>query len=146
MPQFETTFYVNQIFWVLLSFGVLYLIVYYVIYPMISDVLSERRRVVDDYLTQAEQLNKQAEQNEKIYEKFLLKAQEESSEISFKTQEKIVAFRKKKDLFYQESTRKSFEKAEENLAKEQTALLKKKASPLQKLAVQLANRLLEESK
>ena len=99
MPQFETTFYVNQIFWVLLSFGVLYLIVYYVIYPMISDVLSERRRVVDDYLTQAEQLNKQAEQNEKIYEKFLLKAQEESSEISFKTQEKIVAFRKKKDLF-----------------------------------------------
>ena len=146
MPQFETTFYANQIFWVLVSFVVLYLMIYYLIYPMICDVFSERRSLIDDYLSRAERLNKQAEQNEKLYEKTILKAQEESSQITLKAQEKIIALRKKTAFFHQEANRKSFEKAEADLLKEQTSLLKKKAPTLEKLANNLASRLLEDAK
>lgn len=58
MPQFELVSYLSQAFWMLVSFGFLYLLVDYVLFPMIEDVMDERKRVIAENLAAAEKANK----------------------------------------------------------------------------------------
>ena len=46
MPQFETAFYGAQIFWLIISFGFLYLMMSQLICPMIEEVMAERDKKV----------------------------------------------------------------------------------------------------
>ena len=61
MPQFETTYWLSQIFWLLVSFGVLYFGVRLIVFPLFDDIFKARQEKVDFLLTQAEALTKKAE-------------------------------------------------------------------------------------
>jgi len=79
MPQFELVFYLSQAFWMLISFGFLYLLVDYVLFPMIYDVMDERKRLISENLAAAEKANKDAERVMKAYQDYLLTAEQEAS-------------------------------------------------------------------
>ena len=61
IPQFDTSWYIGEIFWIFLSFGFMFLGIRYFIFPMLLDVFSERKQIIDENLNIAEVVNKKAE-------------------------------------------------------------------------------------
>lgn len=61
MPQFDPSTYASQLLWLLIAFGALFLIVWKVALPRISDVRDARQRRVEDDLKKAEALRSEAE-------------------------------------------------------------------------------------
>ena len=80
MPQFDTAFFVGQIFWLLLSFGFLYALMSLLICPMISDTLAAREAVIRRYLDQADRLNRRAETLHQRHQTALLAADAEKND------------------------------------------------------------------
>ena len=61
MPQFETTHLVSQIFWLLFSFGGLYLGVRFIVFPLFDNIFGMRQNKINSILNQAEQLTQKAQ-------------------------------------------------------------------------------------
>ncbi len=89
MPQLNFDTFPNQIFWLVLSLVVVYFIVSKVILPRIGGVLEERHSVISDYLSQAADFKKQAEQAEADYEAALKEARAEAQAIAAETKADI---------------------------------------------------------
>ena len=79
MPQFDTSFYLTQAIWMLGSFAFLYVMMAFLICPMIEDVLEERQLKIKQDLDKAEHLNKQAEVLHQRYQTFVVSAEKEKS-------------------------------------------------------------------
>ena len=71
MPQFEPWSYASQIFWLLVTFGILMVLMAKVALPKVSEVLDERQKRIDDNLDKAQQLKAEAEAAVKEYERAL---------------------------------------------------------------------------
>ncbi len=71
MPQFDPTFYTSQLFWLFVTFALLYVLMSSFAMPKIGAVLEERQRRVDDNLDKAAQLKAEAETAIALYEKAL---------------------------------------------------------------------------
>ena len=56
MPQFDTTFLFSQVFWMLVSFGVLYLGISSIIFPLYERIFEKRNKVIQEPLEKAENL------------------------------------------------------------------------------------------
>lgn len=56
MPQFDTTFLFSQIFWLLFSFGILYLGIHFVVFPMFDEISTKRNDLIQTPLEKAETL------------------------------------------------------------------------------------------
>lgn len=80
MPQLDTSTYLSQFFWLLVSFLSLWFFMAWVIIPKIEEVLEQRRRKIDDYIQKAETINKQALHSLTKYEKALQKAKNEAEQ------------------------------------------------------------------
>jgi F-type H+-transporting ATPase subunit b len=89
MPQLDFATFPNQIFWLVLSLVVVYFIVSKVILPRIGGVLEERHSVISDYLSQAADFKKQAEQAEADYEAALKEARAQAQAIAAETKADI---------------------------------------------------------
>ena len=89
MPQLNFETFPNQIFWLVLSLIVVYFIVSKVILPRIGGILEERHSVISDYLSQAVDFKKQAEQAEADYESALKQARAEAQQIAAETKADI---------------------------------------------------------
>ena len=79
MPQFDVAPYLSQAFWMLISFGFMYLLVSYLIMPMLEDVFEKRDTLIKTDLEVAERLNKQAETLIKEYDEFMLSADQQKA-------------------------------------------------------------------
>ncbi len=82
MPQLDFATFPNQIFWLVVALVVVFFIVSKVILPRIGGVLEERHAVISDYLSQAADFKKQAEQAEADYEAALKEARAEAQAIA----------------------------------------------------------------
>jgi len=56
MPQFNTVFWVSQIFWLLVSFGGLYLGVSVIVFPLFNKIFTKRAQQIDVPLEKAEKI------------------------------------------------------------------------------------------
>ena len=54
MPQFESHFFSSLIFWEILSFGILFFLLYKYAFPSLLGMLEEREKKIKDSLDQAE--------------------------------------------------------------------------------------------
>lgn len=68
MPQFESHFFSSLIFWEVVSFAVLFFVLYKFAFPGILAVLEEREKKIKDSLDQAERHRSEAERTLKEYE------------------------------------------------------------------------------
>ncbi len=81
LPQLtQTDTFVGQIFWTIVTFGILYLVMSRVVIPRIGDAMEERQDKIDDDLARAEKLRGEAEQVIQEYEAALAKAREQARE------------------------------------------------------------------
>lgn len=62
MPQFDTTFLFSQIFWMLFSFGVLYLGICFVVFPMFDKIFEKRNKVTQEPVEKAEKLTREIQE------------------------------------------------------------------------------------
>ena len=81
MPQFESQFFSSLIFWEVLSFAILFLVLYKFAFPGILSILEEREKKIKDSLDQAERHRSEAERRLKEYEAKLSMAAKEAEGI-----------------------------------------------------------------
>ncbi len=73
-PPFDPTHFLSQIFWLALSFLLLYLVLSNVLLPRLSGLLEERRDRIADDLDAAARMQDEAKQAEHAYKKALAEA------------------------------------------------------------------------
>ncbi len=81
MPQFDTSTFASQIFWLVVAFVTLYLVTWRVVAPRIAEVLDSRRRRIEINLEKAEALKKDAAAALAAYDKALAEARDDARAI-----------------------------------------------------------------
>ena len=81
MPQLDFSTFPNQIFWLVVTLIVIYLILSRVALPRIGAVLAERQGTITNDIAAAEELKQRAQEAEAAYEKALLDARAEAGKI-----------------------------------------------------------------
>ena len=79
MPQLEQiATYPSQVFWLVVTFMVLFVIMWRIAVPRISDALEARQQRIDDNLERAAEIKKEAEAAIEAYEQSLAEARSEA--------------------------------------------------------------------
>lgn len=89
LPQLDAQTYPTQIFWLLVTFVILYLIMAKVALPRIAEVLEERQERIADDIETAERLRSEAAAVQAEYEKALADARGKAQELFRETGEAI---------------------------------------------------------
>jgi F-type H+-transporting ATPase subunit b len=88
MPQFESHFFSSLIFWEVVSFAILFFLLYKFAFPGILGILEERERKIKDSLDQAERHRAEAERKLKEYEAKLNAAGKEAEAVMAQARER----------------------------------------------------------
>jgi F-type H+-transporting ATPase subunit b len=91
MPQLDFSTFPNQIFWLLVTLVVIYMILTRVSLPRIGAILAERQGTITNDLGAAEELRTRASEAETAYEKALADARAQASRIIAETKAEIQA-------------------------------------------------------
>ncbi len=78
MPQLNSEFWISQIFWLILTFGILYLVLSKLVLPKISDNLENRKSQILDNIETAEKQREESEDKIKQFEKIILESKIEA--------------------------------------------------------------------
>jgi len=81
MPQLDPEFWFSQIFWLVITFGILYLVLSKLILPKISDNLETRKSQVLDNLELAEKQRNNSEAKLKEFENIILNSKIEAKNL-----------------------------------------------------------------
>ena len=88
MPQFESHFFSSLIFWEILSFGILFFLLYKYAFPSLLGMLEEREKKIKDSLDQAERHRSEAERRLKEYEAKLATAAKDAEALLAQAKER----------------------------------------------------------
>ncbi|HKY95618.1 MAG TPA: F0F1 ATP synthase subunit B' [Kiloniellales bacterium] len=81
MPQFDFSTAPSQLFWLVVTFFVLYLLSWRVVLPRIDQVMQARQKKIDDDLARAERLKSEAAAVIADFEKTLAEARSEAARV-----------------------------------------------------------------
>ena len=133
LPQLDLTTYSSQVFWLIVSFVVLYFLVAKLAMPRIAEVLEERQERIEDDLDKAETLKKEAYQVRIEYEKALSAAREKAQEATRHAQEEIAKRSAEAESAAQVKVTVMLEEAEKRIAASKTGAEGKPGDPISSL-------------
>ena len=90
MPQLDPEFWISQIFWLTLTFGILFITLSKFILPKISANLELRKSQIQENIEAAEKQRESSESKLKEYDKIILKSKVEAKNIFKNSREKII--------------------------------------------------------
>ena len=90
MPQLNPEFWVSQIFWLVLTFGLLYIILSKLILPKISNNLESRKSQILENIETAEKQREESEKKLKEFEKIILESKLEAKNYFNQVRQKIL--------------------------------------------------------
>ena len=90
MPQLNPEFWVSQIFWLTLTFGILYVVLSKLILPKISNNLESRKSQILENIEAAEKQREDSEAKLKEYEEIISKSKLEAKNIFSQSREKVI--------------------------------------------------------
>ena len=88
---FDVAYFPSQIFWLLLSFFVLYFLLSRIFLPRIGETLEERSSRIADDLDAASRMQREAEEAEKSYERSLADARAKAHNVAETTKQSVDA-------------------------------------------------------
>jgi len=139
MPQLNPEFWVSQIFWLILTFGILYVVLSKLILPKISANLELRKSQIQENIEAAEKQRENSETKLKEYEEIILKSKLDAKNIFKETREKAL-----KDI---NSKREILEKQiDEEIKKAEVEInILKKSAPekINKIAIETSSEILK---
>jgi F-type H+-transporting ATPase subunit b len=90
MPQLNPEFWISQIFWLTLTFGILYIVLSKLILPKISDNLESRKSQILENIEAAEKQREDSETKIKEYDQMISKSKLEAKNILNQAREKAL--------------------------------------------------------
>jgi len=123
MPQFDSSTYVSQLFWLAVMFVALYWIVSKIAVPRIGEVLEQRARVIQNDLDRATQLKAETDAAIAAYEKAMTGARAQAYEHMRVIQENMKAVADKRTADVTAQVAKQISEAEARIASAKQAAL-----------------------
>ena len=103
MPQLNPEFWISQIFWLILTFGILFIVLSKLILPKISESLEKRKSQILENISSAEKQRGESENKIKEYEKIILDAKNEAKNYFNSVRQKVLQeINKKKETLENE--------------------------------------------
>jgi len=90
MPQLNPEFWVSQIFWLVITFGILYVVLSKLILPKISANLESRKSQISDNIEAADKQREESEKKLNEYDLIITKSKTESKNIFNQAREKAL--------------------------------------------------------
>ena len=90
MPQLNPEFWISQIFWLTLTFGILYIVLSKLILPKISANLELRKSQIQENIEAAEKQRENSEAKLKEFDGIILKSKIEAKNIFKDAREKVI--------------------------------------------------------
>ena len=138
MPQLNPEFWVSQIFWLTLTFGILYIVLSKLILPKISANLELRKSQIQENIEAAEKQRENSESKFKEYDQVILKSKLEAKNILKNAREKAL-----KDINSKKEILDKQIDEEINNAEKEIEMLRKSASEkINKIAIETSSDLI----
>ena len=139
MPQLNPEFWISQIFWLTLTFGILYVVLSKLILPKISANLELRKSQIQENIEAAEKQRQNSEAKLKEYEDIVLKSKIEAQNIYKEAREKVIKGINAKKEILDKQISEEIKKAEQEIS------LLKKGAPLKinKIAIDTSSELVK---
>ena len=139
MPQLNPEFWVSQIFWLTLTFGILYVFLSKIILPKISANLESRKSEIQENIEAAENQRQKSESKLLEYNKMLSKSKLEAKNIFKNAREKAMKDINSKKEVLDNQINDEIKKAEQEIV-----LLKKTApEKINKIAIDTSSELVQ---
>ena len=90
MPQLNPEFWISQIFWLTITFGILYVVLSKLILPKISANLEIRKSQILENIEAAEKQRKESELNIEEYEKIVQNSKNKAKNYFYQAKEKVL--------------------------------------------------------
>jgi F-type H+-transporting ATPase subunit b len=139
MPQLNPEFWISQIFWLTLTFGILYIALSKLILPKISANLELRKSQIQENVEAAEKQRESSETKLKEYDSIILKSKLEAKNIFKDAREKVI-----KDINSKKETLDKQIDVEIQKAEKEIDLLRKSApEKINKIAIETSSELVK---
>ena len=139
MPQLNPEFWISQIFWLTLTFGILYIVLSKLILPKISANLELRKSQIQDNIEAAEKQRKDSEFKLKEYDDIISKSKLEAKNIFKDSREKITKDINDKKETLENQINEEIKKAE----KEVEAVKKNAPEKINRIAIEASSDLVK---
>ena len=139
MPQLNPEFWISQIFWLILTFGTMYVVLSKFILPKISNNLESRKSQILENIEAAEKQREDSEVKLKEYDEVILKSKSEAKTMFNQTREKALKDITAKKEVLDQQIDDEVNKAE----KEIEALRVSAPDKINKIAIETSSELLE---
>ena len=139
MPQLNPEFWISQIFWLILTFGTMYVVLSKFILPKISNNLESRKSQILENIEAAEKQREDSEAKLKEYDEIILKSKSEAKTMFNQTREKAL-----KDIMAKKEVLDQQIDDEINKAEKEIEVLRVSApNKINKIAIETSSELLE---
>ena len=139
MPQLDPEFWISQIFWLTLTFGILYIVLSKLILPKISANLELRKSIIQENIEAAEKQRENGEVKLKEYNDIILKSKIEAKNIFKDARDKVI-----KDINSKmERLDKQINKEIKNAEQEIVLLKKSVPEKINKIAIETSSELIK---
>ena len=140
MPQLNPEFWASQIFWLILIFSSLYIIIWKIFLPKITDSIENRKsRIISD-LNETQKLKENAEKKLREYNKIIEDTKKEAKKIIEDNKKKLENdIKSKKQKFNEE-----IEKELMSVEKEIKSLKKSSISSINKIAAEVSSEVIKQ--
>ena len=138
MPQLNPEFWVSQIFWLILTFGIMYLVLSKLILPKISNNLESRKSKILENIEAAEKQREESDAKLKEYDEIISKSKLDANNIFKQARENVLKEINSKKEILDKQIEDELEKAEQEIIE----LKKGSSEKINKIAIETTSELL----
>ena len=139
MPQLNPEFWFSQIFWLIITFGIMFILLSKFVLPKISENLETRKVQISENIDAAEKQREESDKKLKEYDQLIINSKNEAKNYFNKAREKILKDVDKKRENLEKEINEEINKAE----KEILDLKNKSPEKIRKIAVETSSDLIK---
>ena len=140
MPQLNPEFWFSQIFWLIITFGIMFILLSKFVLPKISENLELRKAQISENIEAAEKQREECDKKLKEYDQLIINSKNEAKNYFNKAREKILKDVDKK----RESLEKEIDEEIDKAEKEILDLKNKSPEKIRKIAVETSSDLIKQ--